>query len=151
MMRYFKVLDSGEEARVRHFVRGLKFGIKETVMASGPVSFLQVVKKAKEVEQAYELGDNRPPLKGLTGRIENQVVRAVGREMSHLRTSTQEREMWENTRPENRLEPRAPPRDSGRAHEGPRVQSPERNCILNQTPVRPPPPPTCPYNGECSG
>jgi hypothetical protein len=29
---------------VRHFVRGLKFGIKETVMASGPTSFLQAVK-----------------------------------------------------------------------------------------------------------
>jgi hypothetical protein len=74
MMRYFKVLDLGEEARVRHFVRGLKFGIKETVMASGPTNFLQAVKKAKEVEQAYELGDNRPPLDGLNGRIEDQVV-----------------------------------------------------------------------------
>jgi hypothetical protein len=42
-MRYFKVLDLGEEARVRHFVRGLKFGIKETVMASGSASFLQAV------------------------------------------------------------------------------------------------------------
>jgi hypothetical protein len=48
MMRYFKVLDLGEAARVRHFVRGLKFDIKETVMASGPASFLQAVKKAKE-------------------------------------------------------------------------------------------------------
>jgi hypothetical protein len=28
MLRYFKVLDLGEEARVRHFVRRLKFGIK---------------------------------------------------------------------------------------------------------------------------
>jgi hypothetical protein len=42
MMRYFKVLDLREEARVRHFVRGLKFGIKETVMASGPASFLRL-------------------------------------------------------------------------------------------------------------
>jgi hypothetical protein len=66
MMPYFKVLDLGEEARVRHFVRGLKFGIKKTVMASGLVLFLQAVKKAKEVEQAYELGDDRNPLKGLT-------------------------------------------------------------------------------------
>jgi hypothetical protein len=64
MMRYFKVLDLGEEARVRHFVRGLKFGIKETVMASGPAGFLQAVAKTKEVEQAYELGDNCPPLNG---------------------------------------------------------------------------------------
>jgi hypothetical protein len=46
-------------------------------MASGPASFLQAVKKAKEVEQAYELGDNCPPLEGLTGKIEDQVVRAV--------------------------------------------------------------------------
>jgi hypothetical protein len=88
LMRYFKVLDLGEESRVRHFVRGLKFGIKETVMASGPASFLQAVKKAKEVEQAYELGDNRPPLEGLTGKIEDQVVRAVRQEMNHLKAST---------------------------------------------------------------
>jgi hypothetical protein len=54
MMQYFKVLDLGEEARVEYFVRGLKSGIKETVMASGLVSFLQAVKKAKEVEQAYK-------------------------------------------------------------------------------------------------
>jgi hypothetical protein len=32
-------------------------------------SILQAVKKAKEVEQAYELGDNCPPLEGLTGRM----------------------------------------------------------------------------------
>jgi hypothetical protein len=32
MMRYFKVLDWGKEARVRHFVWGLEFGTKETVM-----------------------------------------------------------------------------------------------------------------------
>jgi hypothetical protein len=50
LMRYFKVLDLGEEARVRHFVRGLKFGIKETVMASGPASFLQVVKKMNHLK-----------------------------------------------------------------------------------------------------
>jgi hypothetical protein len=75
LMRYFKVLDFGEESRVRHFVRGLKFGIKETVMASGPTSFLQAVQKAKEVEQA--LGHNRPPLEGLTGKVEDQVVLAV--------------------------------------------------------------------------
>jgi hypothetical protein len=77
LMRYFKVLDLGKESRVRHFVRGLNFGIKETIMASGPASFLQAVKKAKEVEQAYELGDNCPSLEGLTGKIEDQVVRAV--------------------------------------------------------------------------
>jgi hypothetical protein len=103
-------------------------------MASGPVSFLQAVKKVKEVEQAYELGDNRPPLEGLTGRVEDQVVRTVRQDMSHLRTSTREKEMWENRRPENRPKPRAPPRDSTRAHEGPRAHSPECNCILNHHP-----------------
>jgi hypothetical protein len=96
---------------VRHFVRGLKFGIKETVMASGPASFLQAVKKAKEVEQAYELGDNRPPLEGLTGKIEDQVVRAVRQEMNHLKASVRKREAWENRRSTNRPEQRAPPRE----------------------------------------
>jgi hypothetical protein len=111
LMRYFKVLDLGEEARVRHFVRGLKFGIKETVMASGPASFLQAVKKAKENEQAYELGDNRPPLEGLTGKFEDQVVRAVRQKINHLKASVREREVWENRRPANRPTQRALPRE----------------------------------------
>jgi hypothetical protein len=98
MMRYFKVLDLGEEARMRHFVRGLKFGINETVMASGPTSFLQAVKKAKEVEQAYELGDNRPPLDGLNGRIEDQVVRAVRQEKNHFKSSNRDRDSWGDRR-----------------------------------------------------
>jgi hypothetical protein len=159
MMRYFKVFDLGEEARVRHFVRGLKFGIKETVMASGPASFLQAVKKVKEVEQAYELGDNRPPLEGLTGRIEDQVVRAVRQEMNQLKASNRDREVWENRRPGNWPEQRAPPREHGRAHDGPRARSPERNRPLNPAPVRPPPPPARPpveenaqgeaFNGRC--
>jgi hypothetical protein len=134
LMRYFKVLDLGEEARVRHFVRGLKFGIKETVMASGPASFLQAVKKAKEVEQAYELGDNRPPLEGSTGKNEDQVVRAVRQEMNHLKeASVREREVWKNRIPANRPEQRAPPGEQGRAHDGPRARSPERNRPLNPT------------------
>jgi hypothetical protein len=159
LMQYFKVLDLGEEARVRHFVHGLKFGIKETVMASGPASFLQAVKKAKEVEQAYELGDNRPPLEGLTGKIENQVVRAVRQKMNHLKAFVRNREVWENCRPVNRPEQRAPPREQRRAHDGPRARSPERNRPLNPTPVRPPPPPARPpveenaqgeaFNGRC--
>jgi hypothetical protein len=111
LMRYFKVLDLGEEPRVRHFVRGLKFGIKETIMASGPASFLQAVKKAKEVKQAYELGDNRPLLEGFMGNIEDQIVRAVRQEMNHLKASVREREVWENRRPANRPEQRAPPRE----------------------------------------
>jgi hypothetical protein len=47
MMRYFKVLDLGEEARVRHFVRGLKFGIKETVMASGQPASCKRLKRQR--------------------------------------------------------------------------------------------------------
>jgi hypothetical protein len=82
-------------------------------MASGPASFLQAVKKAKEVEQAYELGDNRPPLEGLTGRIEDQVVRAVRQEMNHLKASNRDMEVWENRRPGNRPEQRAPPQRTG--------------------------------------
>jgi hypothetical protein len=38
MMDYFKMLQLDETAKIRHFVRGLKFGIKETVLASGPTS-----------------------------------------------------------------------------------------------------------------
>jgi hypothetical protein len=128
-------------------------------MASGPASFLQAVKKAKEVEQAYELGDNRPPLEGLTGKIEDQVVRAVRQEMNHLKASTRDREVWENRRPQNRPEQRAPPKEPGRAHDGPRLRSPERSRPLNPAPVRPPPPPARPsvednaqgdaFNGRC--
>jgi hypothetical protein len=133
--------------------------LKKRLWRLDRLAFCRRLKKAKEVEQAYELGDNRPPLEGLTGRIEDQVVRAVRQEMSHLRTSTWEREMWENRRLENRPEPRVLPRDLGHAHEGPRAQSPERNRTLNQTPVRPPPSPARPpitenvqgdaFNGRC--
>jgi hypothetical protein len=49
MMRYSKLLDLGEEIRVRHFVHGLKFGAKEAVIASNLASFLQADKKAKNV------------------------------------------------------------------------------------------------------
>jgi hypothetical protein len=101
---------------VRHFVRGLKFGIKETVMASGPTSFLQAVKKAKKVEQAYELGSNRPPLDGLNGRIEDQVVKAVRQEMNHFKTSNMDRDAWGEQRPDHRSEVRAPPREPARVN-----------------------------------
>jgi hypothetical protein len=154
MMRYCKVLDLGEEARVRHFVRGLKFGIKETLMASGPT-----VKKAKEIEQAYELGDNRPPLDGLNGRIEDQVVRAVRQEINHFKTSNRDRDAWGERRPDPRSEARAPPREPARANERPRGRSPERNPPVNQPAARPPPPPARPpvnepasgegFNGRC--
>jgi hypothetical protein len=159
MMRYYKVLDLGEEARVRHFVRGLKFGIKETVMASGPTSFLQAVKKAKEVEQAYELGDNRPPLDGLNGRIEDQVVRAVRQEMNHFKTSNQDRDAWSERRPDHRAQTRAPPTEPARVNERPRGRSPKRNPPINPTGARPPPPHARPpvnelalgegFNGRC--
>jgi hypothetical protein len=59
----------------------------------------------------------------------------------------------------NRPEQRAPPREPGRAHDGPRHQSPERSRSLNPAPVRPPPPPARPpveetahgkaFNGRC--
>jgi hypothetical protein len=157
MMRYFKVLDLGEEAR--HFVRGLKFGIKETVMASGPTSFLQAVKKAKEVEQAYELGDNRPPLDGLNGRIEDQVVRAVRQEMNHFKNSNRDRDSWWDRRPDSRSEARGAPQEPAHANERPRGRSPERNPRVNQQAARPPPPPARPrvhepasgegFNGRC--
>jgi hypothetical protein len=67
--------------------------------------------------------------------------------------------VWENRRPRNRPDQRAPPREQGRAHDGPRARSPERNRPLNTAPVRPPPPPARPpveenaqgeaFNGRC--
>jgi hypothetical protein len=159
MMRCFKVLDLGEEACVRCFVRGLKFGIKKTVMASGPTSFLQAVKKAKEVEQAYELGNNRPPLDGLNGRIEDQVVRAVRQEMNHFKNSNPDRDSWGDRRPDPRSEARAAPREPAHANEKPRGRSRERNPPVNQPAARPPPPSARPsvteaassegFNGRC--
>jgi hypothetical protein len=110
-------------------------------MTSGPTSFLQAVKKAKEVEQAYKLGDNRPPLDGLNGRIEDQVVRAVRQEMNHFKTSNRDRDAWGERRPDPRSEARAPPREPARANERPRGRSPERNPPVNQPAARPPPPP----------
>jgi hypothetical protein len=61
--------------------------------------------------------------------------------MNHLKASNRDREVWENRRPGNRPEQRAPHREQGRAHDGPRARSPERNRPLNPAPVRPPPPP----------
>jgi hypothetical protein len=148
IMRYFKVLNLGEEARVRHFVRGLKFGIKETVMASRPTSFLQAVKKAKGVEQAYELSDNRPPLDGLKGRIKNQVVRAVRQGMNHFKNSNWDRNYWGDRRPDPRSEARAAPRKPARVNERPRGRSPERNPPINLPAARPPPPPARPHVNE---
>jgi hypothetical protein len=48
MMEYFKMLQLDEKAKIRHFVRGLKFGIKKTVLASGPTSLLMALRKAEE-------------------------------------------------------------------------------------------------------
>jgi hypothetical protein len=74
MMEYFKMLQVDEAAKIRHFVRGLKFGIKETVMASGPTTLLLAIRKAKEAKTAYELsGKNRGPLDG----INHEVTRTV--------------------------------------------------------------------------
>jgi hypothetical protein len=128
-------------------------------MASGPTSFLQAVKKAKEIEQAYELGDNRPPLDGLNGRIEDQVVRAVRQEMNHFKTSNRDRDVWGERRPDPRSGARAPSREPARANERPRGRSPERNPPINPPAARPPPPPARPqvnipafgegFNGRC--
>jgi hypothetical protein len=49
--------------------------------------------------------------------------------------------VWDNRRPANRPEPRAPPREQERAHDGSRARSPERNRPVNPAPARPPPPP----------
>jgi hypothetical protein len=66
MMEYLKVLRLAEKARIRHFVRGLKFGIKETVLASLPTSLLVALRKAKVAKTAYELsGKYRGPLDGI--------------------------------------------------------------------------------------
>jgi hypothetical protein len=40
MNEYFRMLQLDETAKIRHFVRGLKFGIKETALASGPTSLV---------------------------------------------------------------------------------------------------------------
>jgi hypothetical protein len=100
-------------------------------MASGPTSFLQAVRKAKEVEQAYELGNNRPPLDGLNDRIEDQVVRAVRQEMNHLKNSNRDRDSWGDRRPDPSSEARAAPREPARVNERPRGRSPERNPPVN--------------------
>jgi hypothetical protein len=86
-------------------------------------------------------------------------VRAVRQEMNHLKASSRDREVWDNRRPGNRPEQRAPSREQGRAHDGPRARSPERTRPLNQAPARPPPPPVRPsieenaqgeaFNGCC--
>jgi hypothetical protein len=100
MMGYFTVLDLEEEACVRHFTCAVqKFGMKETIMACSRTSFLQAVKEAKEVEQAYKLGNNCPPLDGLNGNIKDQVVLAVKQGMSHFKALHWERDTWEERRP----------------------------------------------------
>jgi hypothetical protein len=110
-------------------------------MASGPTSFLQAVKKAKEVEQAYELGNNCPPLDGLNGRIEDQVVRVVRQEMNNFKNSNRDRDSWGDQRPDPRSEARAAPLKPTHANERLRGRSPERNPHVNQPAARPPPPP----------
>jgi hypothetical protein len=79
--------------------------------------------------------------------------------MNHLKASNKDREVWESRRPGNRPEQRAPPKEQGRAYDGPRTRSPERNRPLNPASVRPPPPPARPpveenaqgeaFNGRC--
>jgi hypothetical protein len=86
MMEYFKMLQLDEKARIRHFVRGLKFGIKETVLASLPTSLLVALRKAKEAETAYELfGKHRGPLDGINRELSQTVQRTVQEEVNLLR------------------------------------------------------------------
>jgi hypothetical protein len=75
-----------ETAKIRHFVRGLRFGIKETVLASGPTSLLLASRKAKEAETVYELfGKNRGPLDGINRQLSQTVQRTVQEEVNLLR------------------------------------------------------------------
>jgi hypothetical protein len=85
MMEYFKMLQFDEKARIRHFVRGLKFGIKESVLASSPDSLLVALRKAKEAKTAYELsGKNRGPLDGINCELSQTVQRTVQEEVNLL-------------------------------------------------------------------
>jgi hypothetical protein len=86
MMEYFKMLQLDEKARIRHFVRGSKFGIEEIVLASSPTSLLVALRKAKEAEAAYELsGKNRGPLDGFNRELSQTVQRTVQEEVILLR------------------------------------------------------------------
>jgi hypothetical protein len=85
MMEYFKMLQLDEKARIRYFVRSLKFGIKETVLASLPTSLLVALRKAKEAETAYELSrKNRGPLDGINCELSQMVQRTVHKEVNLL-------------------------------------------------------------------
>jgi hypothetical protein len=111
------------------------------------------------VEQAYDLCDNRPPLDGLNGRIEDQVVRAVRQEINHFKNSNRNRDSWGDRRPDPRSEAHAAPQEPAHANERPRGRSPERNPPVNQQAARPPPPSARPsvneptsgegFNGRC--
>jgi hypothetical protein len=85
MNEYFKMLQLDEKSKIRHFVRGLKFGIKETVLASGTTSLLMALRKAKEVETAYELsGKHRGPLDGIKREV-FRVAQEVHEEVNLMR------------------------------------------------------------------
>jgi hypothetical protein len=85
MMEYFKMLQLDEKARIRHFVRGLEFGIKGTVLASSPTSLLVALRKAKEAKTAYELsGKNRGPLDNINRELSQTMQRTVQEEVNLL-------------------------------------------------------------------
>jgi hypothetical protein len=66
-------------------VRGLKFGMKETVLASSPTSLLVALRKAKEAKTAYELsGKNRGPLDGINRELSQTLQRTVQEEVNLL-------------------------------------------------------------------
>jgi hypothetical protein len=48
LMRYFKVLDLGEEARVRHFVRGLKLALKRRLWPLDRLAFCKPLKRPRK-------------------------------------------------------------------------------------------------------
>jgi hypothetical protein len=138
MMEYFKMLQLDEAAKIRHFVRGLKFGIKETVMASGPTTLLLAIRKAKEAETAYELsGKNRGPLDGINREVTRKVQRQVQDEMNLLRRRHGNDRLFDTAFPNNVFRMRDQGRDRGRDDRG---RSPAREREVRErrrdSPVR---------------
>jgi hypothetical protein len=102
-------------------VRGLKFGIKETVMAFGPTTLLLAIKKAKEAETAYELsGKNRGPLDGINREVTRTVQRQVQDEMNLLRKRHGNDRLFDTAFPNNVFRMR----DQGRERKEMAVEDP---------------------------
>jgi hypothetical protein len=159
MMEYFKMLQLDEAAKIRHLVRGLKFGIKETVMASGPTTLLLAVRKAKEAETAYELsGKNRGPLDGINREVSCTVQRQFQDEVNlfrrrhandrlvdlafpntafHVRDQGRDRERYGRKRsPRRGREVRERGRDSPVRRESPRPRTRSPAAARARSPIR---------------